>query len=673
MDIKNLLNSMTLQEKIGELCLTGSSKDRVLNGISIGKYGSVLNHIGKDHINELQNAALNNNKKIPLLVGDDVIHGYRSVFPVPIGLACTFDLDLIEKLVHMSTEEASTEGINWIYSPMLDLTHDPRWGRIMETAGEDPYYSSLVGERFVKGIQTPLKDGRITAACAKHFIGYGAVEAGLDYNTTDYSEYRLNKLYVPTFKKAIDTGVMSVMNAFTTYNGEAVTGSKRLLKDLLRDELNFKGVVVTDWACIEQLKEHKQFKDDYDACINSIKLGLDIDMHSDVYYRYLEEAVDKNPELLKYIDESVLRVLEMKEKMHLFEHPYVLENAYEVLTKENRNLCLQGAKESIILLKNDDTLPLSNKDKVLFVGPFVEEKDSHLGAWACKGRPEYVTSVYEALKDVPNTFFYPTKFDLSDIDYNALEEQIKLVDKVVLCLGEPRYMNGENNNRLYLDLPFNQEKLVDFVNRFNKKVVTFVFAGRTLILDSLQEKVNSLVFSFSMGIEAGNAAKEVLYGEYNPSGKTVVTFPKTFGQIPIYYNRLTTGRSDIKHYVDGTMDPLYPFGYGLHYGKLNISSSNVVMNDKLEVTLSLENNSNYDIEEVVQIYLAIPYYKYLRPIKELIGFEKVKVEKAKTKELKLTIDLNTFLPNDIDKNIKLGIEIGFDSSNTIKNSIVYKG
>ncbi len=670
MDIKKLLNSMTLQEKIGELCLTGSSKDRVLNGISVGKYGSVLNHIGKDHINELQSAALSNNKKIPLLVGDDVIHGYRSVFPVPIGLACTFDLDLVEKLVRMSTEEASTEGINWIYSPMLDLTHDPRWGRIMETAGEDPYYSSLVGERFVRGIQTPLKDGRITAACAKHFIGYGAVEAGLDYNTTDYSEYRLNKLYVPTFKKAIETGVMSVMNAFTTYNGEAVTGSKRLLKDLLREELNFNGVVVTDWACIEQLKEHKQFKDDYEACINSIKLGLDIDMHSDVYYRYLEEAVNKNPELLKFIDESVLRVLEMKQKMNLFEHPYVLENAYEVLSKENRSLCLEAAKESAILLKNDDTLPLKKEDKVLFVGPFVEEADSHLGAWSCKGRPEYVVSVSDALKETPNVTLHPTRFDLSNIDYRLLEEQIKNVDKVVLCLGEPRYMNGENNNRLYLDLPFNQEKLVDFVSKFNKRVITWVFAGRTLILDSLQEKVNSLVFSFSMGIEAGNAVKEVLYGEYNPSGKTVVTFPKTFGQIPIYYNRLTTGRSDIKHYVDGTMDPLYPFGYGLHYGSLEIKETNVTnKNKELTVSLELLNNSNYDIEEVVQVYLSIPYYKYLRPIKELIGFEKVKVEKNTTKHLTLSIDLNSFLPTDLDNNINLGIEVGFDSSNTIKDKI----
>ena len=670
MDIKKILNSMTLQEKIGELCLTGSSKDRVLNGISVGKYGSVLNHIGKDHINELQSAALSNNKKIPLLVGDDVIHGYRSIFPVPIGLACTFDLDLIEKLVRMSTEEASTEGINWIYSPMLDLTHDPRWGRIMETAGEDPYYSSLVGERFVKGIQTPLKDGRVTAACAKHFIGYGAVEAGLDYNTTDYSEYRLNKLYVPTFKKAIDTGVMSVMNAFTTYNGEAVTGSKRLLKDLLREELNFNGVVVTDWACIEQLKEHKQFKDDYEACINSIKLGLDIDMHADVYFRYLEDAASKNPELLKYIDESVLRVLEMKQKMNLFEHPYVLENAYEVLSKENKSLCLQAAKESVILLKNDDTLPLQKEDKVLFVGPFVEEQDSHLGAWSCKGRPEYVVSVSEVLKETENVILHPTNFDLSTIDYALLEEQIKCVDKVVLCLGEPRYMNGENNNRLYLDLPFSQEKLVDFVNKFNKKVITWVFAGRTLILDSLQEKVNSLVFSFSMGIEAGNAVKDVLYGEYNPSGKTVVTFPKTFGQIPIYYNRFTTGRSDIKHYCDGTMDPLYPFGYGLHYGKLEINQTNVTNKGKdLYVEVELVNNSNFDIEEVVQVYLSIPYYKYLRPIKELIGFEKVKLEKNTTKEIKLTIDLNNFLPVDLDNNINLGIEVGFDSSDTIKEKI----
>lgn len=653
MNINELIKKMTIKEKIGQLSLTGSGKDKVEERIGQGEYGAVLNHHGKDHINDLQSLAIKNNN-IPILVGDDVIHGYRSIFPVPIGLSNTFNLDLIQKLVHMSTAEASTDGINWIYSPMLDLTHEIRWGRVMETAGEDPYLSSLVGEAFVKGIQTPLKDGRITAACAKHFIGYGAVEAGIDYNTTDFSEYRLRNLYVPTFKKAIETGVYSIMNDFTTYNGYPVTGSKFMLRDLLRDELKFKGVLVTDWGCIEQLPKHRVVKDDLAATQRAIELGIDIDMQSDCYYEHLENVINENKELEKNLNESVMRVLQMKEKMHLFEHPYVLENAYQVLSDENRKLCLQAALESIVLLKNNnDLLPLKNEDKILLIGPYLEEKDSHLGSWSCKGKEEDVISIKEAFNKRENVIYLPTSFELNELEnedfINKLNHLIKDVDKVIALVGEPRYMSGENNNRIAINLPFNQEQFIKTLKNYHKPLITVVTAGRPLGLEEVDNLSDALIFTYQLGIEAGNAYYNILNGITNPSGKLTMTFPRYLGQVPIYYNRFSTGRSELVHYVDGTMEPLYYFGDGLHYGNLEIKNIKLTTKDKnLTIAYETNNQSKYEIKEVMQVYMKIPYYEKLRPEKELIGFDKITIPSNKQTTNTIEIDLNKFLPSDLE-------------------------
>lgn len=667
MNIKELIKTMTIKEKIGQLSLTGSGKDKVEERIESGEYGAVLNHHGKDHINNLQSLALKNHK-IPILVGDDVIHGYRSIFPVPIGLSNTFNLDLIEKLVHMSTAEASTDGINWIYSPMLDLTHEIRWGRVMETAGEDPYLSSLVGEAFVKGIQTPLKDGRITAACAKHYIGYGAVEAGIDYNTTDFSEYRLRNLYLPTFKKAIENDVFSIMNDFTTYNGYPVTGSKFMLRDLLRNELKFKGALVTDWGCIEQLPKHRVVKDDEAATKRAIELGIDIDMQSDCYYEHLENVINKNKDLEKNLDESVTRVLEMKEKMHLFTHPFVLEDAYQVLSEENRALCLQAALESMVLLKNNNNiLPLTKEEKILLIGPYLEEKDSHLGSWSCKGNPDDVVSIKEAFIKRDNVIYLPTTFEVNELDdqefINKLSSIIKDVDKVIALVGEPRYMSGENNNRVTINIPFNQEKLINTLHNFNKPLITVVTSGRPLGLEEVDNLSDALVFTYQLGIEAGNAYYNILNGITNPSGKLTMTFPRYLGQVPIYYNRFSTGRSELVHYVDGTMDPLYYFGDGLHYGELSINDIDVnVDNKNLLITYHTENLSIYDIKEVIQVYVHIPYYKKLRPVKELIGFDKILVPTNAKEDKSINIDLNKVLPQDLESD-EIIIMVGTSSNN----------
>ena len=397
-------------------------------------------------------------------------------------------------------------------------------------------------------------------------------------------------------------------------------------------------------------------------------------MHDDVYVNYLEKAIKENPNLEEKLDESVERVLQMKKDMGLFDHPYVLENAYEMLSKENKALCKQGAKESILLFKNDNNLlPLKENEKVLFVGPLVEEKENHIGSWGCKGQKEYVTSLKEALGNKTNVTLINTSYDLSDLDYSLLTEEIKKCDKVVLCLGEPREMSGENNNRQNLDVPFNQESLVDFVKTFNKPVITWISAGRSLVLTHVDKVTDALVFTFHLGIEAGSAMVDVLYGNYNPSAKTVVTFPYSLGQVPIYYNHYQTGRPELSRYVDGPKEPLYPFGYGLHYGKLNITNVNVDYTDKLNIKCTLENESIYDINETLQVYLNIPYYKTLVPVKQFIGYHKVDVEKNTNKNIEFSIDLDSFLPCDLDKNQTLYIEVGTSSMDITSHEIKTRG
>lgn len=673
-NFNELIKQMSLKEKIGQLCLTGSSKEKVESRIKNGGYGSVLNHYGHDHINDLQRLALSSRLSIPLLVGDDVIHGYRSIFPVPIGLSNTFNPDLVEKLVTMSTDEASIEGINWIYSPMLDLTHEIRWGRVMETAGEDPYLSSIMGAAFVKGIQKPLKDGRITAACAKHYIGYGAVEAGIDYNTTDFSPYRLQKLYLPTFKKAIDEGVYSIMNDFTTYNGSPVTSSQYLLKDLLRDELGFSGCIVTDWECIIQLPKHRVVKNNQEAVKKAIELGIDIDMQSDCYFDYLEEVIKSNPHLEKNVDECVLRVLEMKEKMHLFEHPYVLENAYQLLSEENRSLCLEAALESIVLLKNDQqVLPINEKEKILLIGPYLDELDSHLGAWSCKGQKEDVISIHQAFEKHPNVSYLSTTFEVNELNETKIimemKQKISQVDKIIALVGEPRYMSGENNNRQSINLPFNQERLIELLTSFDKPLITVVTAGRPLALEKVANQSNALLFAYHLGIEAGEAYYQILTGKVNPSGKLTMTFPRSLGQVPIYYNRFSTGRSELVNYVDGTMEPLFYFGEGLHYGNTLIDINKVEKeHNKIVIDLTLENQSHLLIKEVVQVYMQIPYYYQLRPTKELIAFKKITIDQMKKINRQIIINLEEILPTDLECD-NLKIMIG-TSSNQLKEYLV---
>lgn len=673
--VKKLLNQMTLLEKIGQLNLTGLYDFKDSHLIKEGKIGSILTYRGYKQIKEAQEVAVKESRlKIPLLFGDDVIHGYRTITPIPLAEACSWNLDLIEEVADLTKQEAYQDGINWIYAPMIDITYDPRWGRIMETSGEDPYYTSLIAQAKVKGIQKPLPNGHIVAACAKHFLGYGAVEAGLDYNTTDFSKYRMRNIYLPPFQAAIKAQTFSIMNAFTTFDGLPITINQYLLKDVLRKECGFNGVLVSDWACLNQITKHGVASNLFDASIKSITAGIDIDLQGDVYINNLAEAVKDNKDLEILIDEAVLRVLKMKEKVGLFKNPYHFLDDSQLIDKI-RKASRDLGDESIILLKNDNnTLPLKDvKETILVVGPYNDDKDIHLGAWANNGKAEDVISIKEGLDQYyENIIYFNTSNDL-EIDYIHLTSLINKASKIIVTLGEPRSYSGENKNRQNLDLPFNQDELVNFLAGFNKPLIALVMAGRPLTINNLVKKTSSILWCWYLGVEAGSSIARTLTGIVNPSGKTVVTFPKSLGQVPLYYNQFKTGRSELLSYVDGDLEPLFPFGFGLNYGKIKYLNLNITFVKKtfcLLINYLVSNHSDIETTEITQVYFSSHHNPKLRPKLELCGFKRVKYGKNETKWEQIVIDLNNHFKIEDYKKLNLTIMVGSSSRDGLSQEII---
>lgn len=669
---------MTLKQKIGQLTFLDFKNQATYEDIREGRVGGFLN-VGLDRdVNELQRIAMEESElKIPLLIGEDVIHGFQTIYPIPIAESCSWNLGLIEKNCHLAKLEAYNRGVNLIFAPMIDITHDPRWGRIMETCGEDPYLTSQIAKAKVKGIQKEV-DGKTVAACPKHFTGYGAVEAGLDYNTTDYSFHRLEKLYLPPFKAAVDEGAFSMMSAFTTFNDQPIASSKFLLEEILRKKWGFDGVLISDWAQIEQLVPHGVAKDKEEACRKAIELGIDIDLTSKVYSDYLEKVINEFPELEKKLDEAVLRVLKLKVRMGLFENPYT-KPVIEPLGEELRKAAKETADESIVLLKNEsDVLPLSDtSEKLLVVGPYVFDQDVHLGSWACKGEPETSVSVKGALAEkLQNARFLEIKPN-DQIDRNQLKEICQDIDKIIVTLGEPREYSGENHNRQFLDLPFNQNELVNVLSSFKKPLIALVFAGRPLAIADLAKKASGILWCWQLGVEAGSSIADVLTGEVNPSAKLTQTFPKTLGQVPIYYNRYQTGRPELLSYVDGDLEPLYPFGFGLHYGCVRYEQTEteyLAATEQLIVKVRLENEGKTPIKEIVQVYFCSRYNRKLRPAKELCGFQKVLLEPSQRKTVKIAIELKEHFDCDELKNgLTLEITAGPNSQEGLKQTMQIKG
>jgi len=669
--VDSVLSLMSLDEKIGQLnqlsygigwgpTVKVSVPNEYKELIKEGKIGSFLNAIGAEFTYELQKIAVNESRlKIPLIFGLDVIHGFKTIFPVPLGEAATWQPEIIEMSAHYQALEAASAGIHWTFSPMVDIARDPRWGRIMEGSGEDPYLGSLMAAARVRGYQENLSNLNIIA-CAKHYAGYGGTEGGRDYNTVDFSERTFRDVYLPPFKAAVDAGAHTIMASFNEIGGIPSSGSKRLLTDILRDEWGFKGFVVSDWNSIGELINHGFASDLKHAGQISLNAGLDMDMESRSYITHLKELEDEGKVDEDLIDESVKRILHVKFMLGLFDDPYRYcqkeREQKNIMTDEVRIAALEVAKRSMVLLKNEkNILPLKKTYKRIgVIGPLANSKTHPLGGWSAMGDSVDVTTVLEGLKnyvDKKIDIAYAEGCKIDDNSTAGFKNAVNIAKKsdvVVLCLGESRDMSGEACSRSSLDLPGVQEALAKELKKTGKPIVVVLMNGRPLSIPWLNDNANAILEAWFSGVTAGEAIAKVLFGDYNPGGKLPVTFPRTVGQVPIYYNHKNTGRSgDLKNhytskYLDLPLTPLYPFGYGLSYttfslNDFNLSSGNLTEEDSIIVSVKVKNTGNYDGEEVVQLYIQDLVGSVTRPVKELKGFKKVMLKRGEEKSVQFTI------------------------------------
>lgn len=669
--VDSVLSLMTLEEKIGQLnqlsygigwgpTVKVSVPNEYKELIKEGKIGSFLNAVGAEFTYELQKIAVNESRlKIPLIFGLDVIHGFKTTFPVPLGEAATWQPEIVEISAHYQAREAASAGIHWTFSPMVDIARDPRWGRIMEGSGEDTYLGSLMAAARVKGYQENLSDLNIIA-CVKHYAGYGGAEGGRDYNTVDFSERTFRDIYLPPFKAAVDAGAHTLMASFNEIGGIPSSGSKYLLTDILREEWGFKGFVVSDWNSIGEMINHGYASDLKHAGQLSLNAGLDMDMESRSYITYLKELEDEGKVDEDIIDESVKRILRIKFMLGLFDDPYKYSNKEReqknIMTDEVRIAALEVAKRSFVLLKNEkNILPLKKSYKrIAVVGPLANSKTNPLGGWSAMGDSMDVISILEGMKnyvDKKIDIAYAEGCKIDDNSTAGFKNAISIAKKsdiVVLCLGENRDMSGEACSRSSLDLPGVQEALAKELKKTGKPIVVVLMNGRPLSIPWLNENVNGILEAWFPGVTAGEAIAKVLFGDYNPSGKLPATFPRTVGQVPIYYNHKNTGRpGDLKNhytskYLDLPLTPLYPFGYGLSYTTfnltdLNLSSNQLTKEDSIIVSIKVKNTGNYDGEEVVQLYIQDLVGSVTRPVKELKGFEKIMLKKGEQKTVQFVI------------------------------------
>jgi len=650
--VDSVLSLMTLEEKIGQLNQLSfgigwgpTVKSNVPNEfrdlIREGKIGSFLNALGAKFTGELQKIAVQETRlKIPLIFGYDVIHGFRTTFPVPLGEAASWQPELVELSAHYQALEASAAGVHWTFSPMVDIARDPRWGRIMEGSGEDTYLGSQMVAARVRGYQGNLSENNIIA-CAKHYAGYGGAEGGRDYNTVDFSERTFRDVYLPPFKAAVDAGVETIMASFNEIGGIPSSGNKYLLTDILRNEWKFKGFVVSDWNSIGEMINHGFASNLKQAGEISINAGLDMDMESRAYITYLTESVRERKVSEDVVNESVRRILRVKFLLGLFDDPFKYCNKEReektILSKEVKDAALEVAKKSIVLLKNEGNLLPLKKDynKIAVIGPLANSTSNQTGGWEAMGDSSDVVSILEGLQNYVKSeteILYSKGCNIDDQSTSGFNDAIKTAnnsDLVILCLGEDKNMSGEASCRSALDLPGLQEQLAKEIFKTGKPIVVVLMNGRPLSINWFNENVPSILETWFLGITAGDAIAEVLFGDYNPSGKLPVTFPRTVGQVPIYYNHKNTGRpGDLKNhytskYLDLPLTPLYPFGYGLSYS--------------IVVSVDVKNTGNYDGEEVVQLYVQDLVGSVTRPVKELKGFKKIYLKKGEDKTVEFTI------------------------------------
>ncbi len=679
--ILDLISQMTMEEKIGQMQQINGSGGQIpgqlKEEIKAGNVGSVLNEVDVKTVNEIQRIAREESRLgIPVLIGRDVIHGFKTVFPIPLGQAATWNPDLVKKGAGIAAKEAWSSGVNWTFAPMIDISRDARWGRIAESCGEDPYLTSVMGVAMVEGFQGEnLGDDGSILACAKHFAGYGAAEGGRDYNTTLIPEGELRNIYLKSFQAVEEAGVGSFMSGFNDLNGVPATGNRFLLRKVLRDEWKFDGFVVSDWASITEMIAHGFAADDRDAALKAITAGVDMEMASTSYKTYLKELTDEGKIDERLLDEAVYRILKIKFDLGLFDDPYVKEeDQNKFALPEYLEAAKEAATQSIVLLKNEKSiLPLAQDlKKVALIGPMADQKYEQLGTWVFDGDRELSITPLEALtaKLGENRVLFAEGLGYSrsrdKSKFPAAVSAAKNSDLVIMCLGEEAIISGEAHCRASLDLPGAQKELLEEVAKTGKPIVLVILAGRPLALSEEFELAEAVLYSFHPGTMGGPALADLLLGKAVPSGKLPLTFPKAAGQIPFYYNHKNTGRpanpdswkyiDDIplntyqtslgneSHYLDLGYEPLYPFGYGLsyttfEYENLKIETPKVNIGDEIVASVTLANAGNFEATEVVQLYVRDLVGSVTRPVKELKRFKRISLKPGETKEI--TFSLNT--------------------------------
>lgn len=685
--ITALMQKMTLEEKIGQLNLPSVGFDvtgpilseGVEEKIKKGLVGGVFNTYTPVAVRKLQDIAVNETRlKIPLLFGYDVIHGHRTIFPIPLGLAATWDTALVQRTARAAADEATADGLNWVFSPMVDIARDPRWGRVSEGAGEDPWLGSQMAKVMVKGYQqNDLASDNTVLACVKHFALYGAAEAGRDYNTVDMSRLRMFNEYLPPYKAAIEAGVATVMTSFNEIDGIPATANKWLLNDLLRKQWGFKGMIVTDYTAINEMIAHGM-GDEKKVGELSLNAGVDMDMVGEVFLKHSVKLVKTGKVSIAQVDAACHRILEAKYKLGLFDDPYryvnEARNKTAILSEEKIQLSKEAAIKSMVLLKNaNQTLPLNAAQKIAFIGPLVKDQRNLIGNWSGAGDWKKAVSIWNALEQKygAGKFLYAKGCNLVDDpvlrkrlnDHDGqitpdektpeqlISEAVQTAqqsDVIVAVLGEAFGMSGEAASRSMIGLLDNQVELLKALKKTGKPIVLVLMNGRPLTLSWEDQNMDAILETWFAGTQAGNAIVEVLFGEANPSGKITMTFPRNVGQVPIYYNAKNTGRPFDENqkyttkYLDVPNTPLYPFGYGLSYttfsyGDISLNKTIINATDKLQVTVNITNTGNYDGEETVQLYIRDMVGSITRPVKELRRFEKITIKKGESREVSFTL------------------------------------
>ena len=674
--VDSVLKLMTLDEKIGQMnqynddwnatgpvTLDSTKRQQLRNG----QLGSLLNCVGTRRTRVWQEVAMQSRLKIPLLFGQDVIHGYKTTFPIPLAEAASWDLEAIELSARIAATEASSAGVHWTFAPMVDIARDPRWGRVMEGAGEDPYLGSKIAFARVKGFQgNGLGNTNAVMACAKHFAAYGAAIGGRDYNSVDMSERMLWEVYLPPFKAAVDAGAATFMNSFNDLNGVPATGNRYLQRDILKGKWKFNGFVVSDWGSIGEMIQHGSVKNEYEAALSAVTAGSDMDMESRCYRNNLAQGVKDKKVPVALIDDAVRRILRKKFELGLFDDPFRFCDAQREQAALNNPAhtaaARQVAAKSIVLLKNEkNLLPLSKNTKTIaFIGPLVKPKKQNKGFWDVEVPgvdSNFIVSQWEGLQNkVGNTatLLYAKGCDIEGDDRSGFTEAIEVAKKsdvVILSIGERRDMSGEAKSRSNINIPGVQEDLLKELLATGKPVVVLINAGRPLVFDYTAEHAPAILYTWWLGSEAGNAIADVLFGDYNPSAKLPISFPRSVGQVPIYYSHFNTGRpagnDEDKNYRSAYNDlsiyPRYEFGYGLsyttfQYSNLELSKRKMRMHEKIEVSVTIRNTGTRDGEEVVQLYLRDKVGSVVRPVQELKDFAKVKLKAGESKTLRFVID-----------------------------------